>query len=529
MNINEAEVVNYIQTHFHPYIDFTLNVQESNENESINWVISLDELNRQSGQQNQVYFEHNNSFEPYTDITANNVKRFVSKYPDTDILPDYQIKLIETIDGDTVKVRFQQKIKNTGDIDETQTILSQDSDIKKVRLVGINTPEAGKNGYQVSKDFLNMMCSFNPLYLAIDKEKPTDKYGRLLGVLIYNNKNINQMLLEERLAEIMFMPPSQFNPYEWSDKANVYQEKVNSDFSNINPFLNSELSNIVFTNQSDNISTIHRFEAYKGIIYVRLSPYNQNVRMHILPKSYDCSSNLLIFKDEDIIPGNEEVHRQFLTPAQIRNRKEQNSKLKKLEFNSECSNGTNGQIHPLLPISMTIKENPCIYQMLYDISENTQGFNTLQINSGYVYETDGTTDNNFRLLHSTGVLNESLLANPNEKEVLIDTNANNVFNASEKFVNHILKLGYENNDYVFPSIESLEDVSNISYETDDARLCNPSESGGRIVKTRETYETEVFIQDIVKYYNNDVFSYTHKTTDGLKKSESIKLDWEYQR
>ena len=526
MNINEAEVIDYIQTHFHPYIDFTLNVQESNENESINWVISIDELNRQSGQQNQVYFEHNNSFEPYSGITKSNLKKFVAKYPDTDISPNYKVKFIETIDGDTVKVQLEARIKNTGDSDETQTISGQYSEIKKVRLVGINTPEAGKNGYQVSKDFLNVICSGTPLYLAVDEKKPTDKYGRLLGVLIYNNKNINQILLEERLAEIMFMPPSQFNPYEWSDKANIYQEKVNSDFSNINPFLNSELSNIVFTNQSDNISTIHKFEAYKGIIYVRLYPYNQNVRMHILPKSYDCSSDLLIFKDEDIASSDEVTYREYLTLAQIQQRKENNPKLKTLGFNSGCSNGTKGKIPPLPPISVTTAENSSIYQMLYDISENTRGFYTLQINSGYVYE---AVDNEFKLLHSTGVLNESSLANSNEKEVLIDTNVNNVFNSSGGFVNHILKLGYENNNYVYPSIESLENISNISYESNNDRLCNPSETGGRFVKTRETYETEVFIQDIVKYYNNDVFSYTQKTTDGLKKSESIKLDWEYQR
>ena len=34
---------------------------------------------------------------------------------------------------------------------------------------------------------------------------------------IVDGKNVNEMLLKEGLAEIMYMPPSEFYPYDWAD------------------------------------------------------------------------------------------------------------------------------------------------------------------------------------------------------------------------------------------------------------------------------------------------------------------------
>ena len=53
--------------------------------------------------------------------------------------------------------------------------------------------------------------------MDIDDSKHNDKYGRTLAVVIVDGKNVNEMLLKEGLAEIMYMPPSEFYPYNWAD------------------------------------------------------------------------------------------------------------------------------------------------------------------------------------------------------------------------------------------------------------------------------------------------------------------------
>jgi hypothetical protein len=64
--------------------------------------------------------------------------------------------------------------------------------------------------------------------LDIDDSKYTDKYGRYLAVVIVDGKNLNEMLLKEGLAEVMYIPPSEFYPYDWAPDTNGYSKYLNS-------------------------------------------------------------------------------------------------------------------------------------------------------------------------------------------------------------------------------------------------------------------------------------------------------------
>ena len=88
---------------------------------------------------------------------------------------------------------------------------------EKVRFVGVNTPERGVEGYITSKNFVQKLCLNKEVGLDIDDSKHNDKYGRTLAVVIVDGKNLNEMLLKEGLAEIMYMPPSEFYPYDWAN------------------------------------------------------------------------------------------------------------------------------------------------------------------------------------------------------------------------------------------------------------------------------------------------------------------------
>jgi len=87
--------------------------------------------------------------------------------------------------------------------------------IQRIRLVGVNTPEWYEEGYEEAKEFVNKTCSGKEVKLDVDDREQHDCYYRILAVVYVNNTNLNEKLLREGYAEIMYIPPSEFNPYEW--------------------------------------------------------------------------------------------------------------------------------------------------------------------------------------------------------------------------------------------------------------------------------------------------------------------------
>lgn len=137
-------------------------------------------------------FTHNIPSSKYHDMSASDI---LGKYSDTDCQVEESAVCTEVVDGDTIYL-------NNG---------------KKVRFVGVNTPERGVEGYITSKNFVQKLCLNKEVGLDIDNAKNNDKYGRTLAVVIVDGKNVNEMLLKEGLAEVMYIPPSEFYPYNWAD------------------------------------------------------------------------------------------------------------------------------------------------------------------------------------------------------------------------------------------------------------------------------------------------------------------------
>lgn len=136
-------------------------------------------------------FSHNIPSSKYYDLSASDI---LSQYPDTECNVEESAVCTQVVDGDTIYL-------DNG---------------KKVRFVGVNTPERGVEGYITSKNFVQKLCLNKKVGLDIDDRKHNDKYGRTLAVVIVDGKNLNEMLLKEGLAEIMYMPPSEFYPYDWA-------------------------------------------------------------------------------------------------------------------------------------------------------------------------------------------------------------------------------------------------------------------------------------------------------------------------
>ena len=88
-------------------------------------------------------------------------------------------------------------------LDESQTAFAErviDGDTidignESVRLLGINTPERGEQGYEEAKEFLGQLVLGKNVTLEFVGERQ-DKYGRILAYVFLNNTNINVKMIE---------------------------------------------------------------------------------------------------------------------------------------------------------------------------------------------------------------------------------------------------------------------------------------------------------------------------------------------
>ena len=136
-------------------------------------------------------FSHNKTVSDYSSLSLSDI---LNRYEDTDCNAEVTGICTQVSDGDTITV----------------------DGVGKVRFVGVNTPEKGVTGSEASAYFVKKLCLNREIGLDIDDSKHQDKYGRTLAVVIVDGKNLNEMLLKEGLAEIMYMPPSEFYPYDWA-------------------------------------------------------------------------------------------------------------------------------------------------------------------------------------------------------------------------------------------------------------------------------------------------------------------------
>jgi endonuclease YncB( thermonuclease family) len=126
-------------------------------------------------------------------------------------------------DGDTIEVKLRSGAK------------------KKIRLVGIDTYEtregkrlqrqandagvsiekAKKLGLEAKK-YVTDRCLKKTVFLDIDDESPLDYYDRTLALVYTANtsykipsNSLNAVLLQKGYADVLYIPPSEFDPDSW--------------------------------------------------------------------------------------------------------------------------------------------------------------------------------------------------------------------------------------------------------------------------------------------------------------------------
>ena len=161
-------------------------------------------------------FSHNIPTSKYSNLDSEDI---LNKYNNTECNVEEKGICTKVVDGDTIYLDNGEKI----------------------RFVGVNTPEKGVNGYFTSKNFVEKLCLGKTVGIDVDNSKHSDKYGRTLGVVIIDGKNVNEMLLKEGLAEVMYIPPSEFYPYNWANNS-THNPDSYTTYSNTQTDSNSDSS-----------------------------------------------------------------------------------------------------------------------------------------------------------------------------------------------------------------------------------------------------------------------------------------------
>ena len=96
-----------------------------------------------------------------------------------------QVTVARVLDGDTVEL----------------------ADGRRVRYLGLNTPERGQPFYQEATDTNRRLVEGKEAWLALDVQ-PTDQYGRTLGYLWVGGQFVNRELVRQGLATLYTEPPN---------------------------------------------------------------------------------------------------------------------------------------------------------------------------------------------------------------------------------------------------------------------------------------------------------------------------------
>ena len=99
------------------------------------------------------------------------------------------------------------------DVIDGNTIIA-DGD-KRVRLVGIKSPDKDEEYGVEATDFLRQIVGNQEIVFQPDKDNPKDDFGRLRGVVYRDGSNVNIEILRAGLAHIYPSYPSSISYDDW--------------------------------------------------------------------------------------------------------------------------------------------------------------------------------------------------------------------------------------------------------------------------------------------------------------------------
>ena len=279
-------------------------------------------------------------------------------------------------------------------------------------------------------------------------------------------------------------------------------EKINEflDLTQIQDYFNDNYNNVIFTAANDD-NQIYQYEFYEGVYFIRLQPFSNTVRMHIIPKKYDASETqsntpILFFKDnkQDISNDNFSCTSHY------------ERKTNKKTINSYYKQNTK-------------KTSNAMYT--FDIKKYTKNLKKLQINMGYSYNNTNPTN---EIIHYIGVLdtsdeNGNPISPSNFTEfnsTLMDANLDNVGHFTNTIIQQSIDNGIE-----WPTFPTITENLQVQYNTDviqigdEVNLTAKLIQGDKQNKQIKLYSVLGFNNEhsintkyhkTIKYFNDDMYT-----------------------
>ena len=121
------------------------------------------------------------NFIDFPELTNKQIQEHVVS-PHPQITEDINVEVIKVIDGDTIRVRWDER----------------DFDFP-VRFLGIDSKELGEGGEE-AKEYLKNVIEGEDVLLKIDKRQRVGKYGRLLAKVISLGMDMGETMMRLGLA-----------------------------------------------------------------------------------------------------------------------------------------------------------------------------------------------------------------------------------------------------------------------------------------------------------------------------------------
>ena len=134
-------------------------------------------------------------FKKFPELRNSQLDIYYFESPHKQIFEDFEARVIKVIDGDTIRVEREFR----------------DFDFP-VRLLGIVAQETTANKGQESLDWLAGQILGKEITVEMDKFDRVGKFGRLLGTIILNGMNINQLSIDTKHAVVFDEIPEPFLP-----------------------------------------------------------------------------------------------------------------------------------------------------------------------------------------------------------------------------------------------------------------------------------------------------------------------------
>lgn len=125
-------------------------------------------------------FDHD--YKKYPELTNKEIDEFGFSSPHKQYTENFIADVVEVHDGDTINLR-------TGD---------RDFDFS-LRFAKVDTKELGSGGEE-ARDWLKGLIENKKVEIVIDKENRVDKYGRLLGDVMYAGQSVAEQMMHLGLA-----------------------------------------------------------------------------------------------------------------------------------------------------------------------------------------------------------------------------------------------------------------------------------------------------------------------------------------